>query len=67
MVITDLEKFFVVLWEWREGKKIKLNLEGQKSKGEKFEGDNFKKVYDRHMEVLASLKTKINEFFVMPL
>jgi Domain of unknown function (DUF6532) len=62
MIITDLEKFFAVLWEWREGKRVKLNSEGQKSKGEKFEGDNFKKVYDRHMEVLVSLKTRINTY-----
>lgn len=51
-----------MLWEWREGKKTKLNLEGQKSKGEKFEGDNFKKVYDRHMDTLVSLKKKINTY-----
>jgi hypothetical protein len=51
-----------VLWEWREGKKMKSNSEGQKNKGEKFEGDNFKKVYDRHMETLGLLKKKINTY-----
>ena len=59
---TDSDKFFAVLWEWREGKKTKLNSEGQKGKGEKFEGDNFKKVYDRHMETLGLLKKKINTY-----
>ena len=58
---TDSFKFFAVLWEWREGKKMKLNSE-QKGKGEKFEGDNFKKVYDRHMETLGLLKKKINTY-----
>jgi hypothetical protein len=61
-IVTDSLKFFAVLWEWREGRKTKSNSEGQKSKGEKFEGDNFKKVYDRHMETLASLKKKINTY-----
>lgn len=55
-------EFFAVLWEWREGKKMKLNSEGQKGKGEKFEGDNFKKVYDRHMETLNLFKKKINAY-----
>ena len=55
---TNLEKFFAVLWEWREGKKIKVNSEGQKGRGEKFEGDNFKKVYDRLMETLSAFKKK---------
>lgn len=62
LIVTDLLKFFAVLWEWREGKKAKLNSEGQKSKGDKFEGDNFKKVYDRHMETLSLLKKKINTY-----
>ena len=59
---TNSEKFFAVLWEWREGKKMKVNLEGQKGRGEKFEGDNFKKVYDRHMEALSLFKKKINAY-----
>ena len=61
-IITDSRKFFAVLWEWREGKKMKSNSEGQKSKGEKFEGDSFKKIYDRHMETLGLLKKKINTY-----
>ena len=61
-LLTDLAKFFAVLWEWREGKKIKLNSEGQKSRGDKFEGDNFKKVYERHMDTLSALKMKINTY-----
>ena len=49
-----------MLWEWREGKKMKSD--GQKNKGEKFEGDNFKKVYERHIDTLNSLKKKINTY-----
>ena len=60
--VTDSLKFFAVLWEWREGKKLKFNSEGQKGKGEKFEGDQYKKIYDRHMETLGLLKTKINTY-----
>ena len=60
--LSDSLKFFAVLWEWCEGKKIKSNLEGQKSRGDKFEGDNFKKVYDRHMDTLSVLKKKINTY-----
>ena len=60
-IVTDLLKFFAMLWEWREGKKMK-NLEGQRIKGEKFEGDNFKKVFDWHMDTLSLLKKKINTY-----
>ncbi|KDR72040.1 hypothetical protein GALMADRAFT_74336, partial [Galerina marginata CBS 339.88] len=48
--------FFAALYEWREGKKVKTN----RAKAEKFEGDNFKKVYDRHVETLSGLKKKVN-------
>jgi hypothetical protein len=61
-MLADSLKFFAVLWEWRYGKKIKSNSEGQKNKGENFEGDNFKKVYDRHVETLTLLKNKINTY-----
>jgi hypothetical protein len=38
-----------VLYEWREGKKGKMSSDSQKGEAEKFEGDNFKKVYDQHI------------------
>ena len=55
-------KFFAVLYEWHEGKKGKMSSESQKAKVEKFEGDNFKKVYNRHLETLTKLKKKINTY-----
>ena len=48
-----------MLWEWRKGKKLKSS---SKSKGEKFKGEIFKKVYDRHMDTLTFLKKKINTY-----
>ena len=39
-----------------------MKSDGQKNKGEKFEGDNFKKVYERHIDTLSSLKKKINTY-----
>ena len=32
------------------------------ARAEKFEGDNFKKVYDRHVETLTKLKMKVNAY-----
>ena len=31
-------------------------------RAEKFEGDNFKKVYDQHVETLTKLKMKVNAY-----
>jgi len=39
-----------------------MSSNSQKAKAEKFEGDNFKKVYDQHMETLMKLKKKINTY-----
>jgi hypothetical protein len=39
-----------------------MSADSQKAKGEKFEGDNFKKVYDRHIETLTKLKKKVNTY-----
>ena len=56
-------KFFAAVHEWREGKKAKMSSDGSKAaKAEKFEGDNFKKVYDRHVETLSKLKSKVNTY-----
>ena len=56
-------KFFAAVYEWREGKKAKMSVDSSKAaKAEKFEGDNFKKVYDRHVETLSQLKNKINTY-----
>lgn len=55
-------KFFAALYEWCEGKKGKTSSDSQKGKAEKFEGDNFKKVYDRHLETLTKLKKKANTY-----
>ena len=49
----------MALYEWCEGKKGKTS---QKGKAEKFEGDNFKKVYDHHIETLTKLKEKANAY-----
>ncbi|KAF8815657.1 hypothetical protein BYT27DRAFT_7079530, partial [Phlegmacium glaucopus] len=54
--------FFAALYEWREGKKGKMSSDSQKAKAEKFKGNNFKRVYDRHMETLMKLKKKINTY-----
>ncbi|KAF8808311.1 hypothetical protein BYT27DRAFT_7241718 [Phlegmacium glaucopus] len=54
--------FFAALYEWCEGKKGKMSSDSQKAKAKKFEGDNFKKVYDWHMETLTKLKKKINTY-----
>ena len=48
-----------MLWEWSKGKKVKSSSE---SKGEKFEGEKFKRVYDRHVETLTLLKKKLNTY-----
>ena len=48
-----------MIWECRTGKKAKLSSE---SKGDKFEGENFKRVYDRHVETLTMLKEKVNTY-----
>ena len=55
-------KFFAALYEWRDGKKGKMSSDSQKAKAKKFEGDNFKKVYDQHIETLNKLKKKINTY-----
>ena len=52
----------MALYEWCEGKKGKTSSNSQKGKAEKFEGDNFKKVYDRHLETLTKLKKKANAY-----
>jgi hypothetical protein len=39
-----------------------MSFDSQKAKAEKFEGDNFKKVYDRHVETLTKLKKKVNAY-----
>ena len=54
-----------MLWEWREGKKMKSD--GHKNKGEKFEGDNFKKVYERHIELIEEENQHISSSYVNPL
>ena len=55
-------KFFAVLYEWCEGKKGKTSSNSQKGKAEKFKGDNFKRVYDHHIETLMKLKKKTNTY-----
>ena len=60
--LMEWYKFFAALYEWHEGKKGKMSSESQKAKAEKFEGDNFKKVYNRHLETLTKLKRKINTY-----
>ena len=32
-------------------------------RAEKFKGDNFKKVYDQHVEMLSKLKMKVNAYY----
>jgi hypothetical protein len=39
-----------------------MSADSQKARAEKFEGDNFKKVYDRHIETLTKLKRKVNAY-----
>ena len=39
-----------------------MSSNSQKAKAKKFEGDNFKKVYDQHLETLMKLKKKINTY-----
>ena len=39
-----------------------MSADSQKAKAEKFEGDNFKKVYDQHVETLTKLKKKVNTY-----
>jgi len=56
-------KFFAALYEWREGKKAKMSSDSSKvARAEKFEGDNFRKVYDRHVETLSKSKMKVNAY-----
>ncbi|KAF8803276.1 hypothetical protein BYT27DRAFT_7110256, partial [Phlegmacium glaucopus] len=62
IVALGATAFFAALYEWREGKKGKTSSNSQKGKAEKFEGDNFKKVYDRHIETLMKLKKKVNTY-----
>ena len=45
------------------GKKAKMNLDSSKAvRAEKFKGNNFKKVYDQHVETLTKLKMKVNMY-----
>ena len=39
-----------------------MSSDSQKGKAEKFEGDNFKKVYDHHIETLTKLRKKVNTY-----
>ena len=40
-----------------------MSSDGSKAaKAENFEGNNFKKVYDRHVETLSKLKSKVNTY-----
>jgi hypothetical protein len=39
-----------------------MTSDSQKVKAEKFEGDNFKKVYSWHVETLMKLKKKVNSY-----
>ena len=39
-----------------------MSADSQKAKAEKFEGENFKKVYNRHIETLTKLKKKVNAY-----
>ena len=39
-----------------------MSADSQKAKAKKFEGDNFKKVYDWHVETLMKLKNKVNAY-----
>lgn len=56
-------KFFAALYEWCEGKKVKMSSDSSKAeKAEKFEGDNFKEVYDWHVKTLSKLKNKVNTY-----
>jgi len=56
-------KFFAALYEWREGERAKMSADSSKAaRAEKFYGDNFKKVYDWHVETLTKLKMKVNAY-----
>ena len=39
-----------------------MSADSQKTKAKRFEGDNFKKVYNRHIETLTKLKNKANAY-----
>ncbi|KIM47377.1 hypothetical protein M413DRAFT_22059 [Hebeloma cylindrosporum] len=63
LVALGATAFFAALYEWRDGKKARMSVDSFKAaKSEKFEGDNFKKVYDRHVETLSKLKKKVNTY-----
>ncbi|EDR06121.1 uncharacterized protein LACBIDRAFT_329281 [Laccaria bicolor S238N-H82] len=62
IVALGATAFFAALYEWREGKKGKMSADSQKAKAKKFEGDNFKKVFNRHIDNLTKLKKKVNTY-----
>jgi hypothetical protein len=64
LTITDTTTIQVFCsHEWHEGKKAKMSADSSRAaRAEKFEGDNFKKVYDRHVKILTKLKMKVNAY-----
>ncbi|KAF8810447.1 hypothetical protein BYT27DRAFT_7221976 [Phlegmacium glaucopus] len=63
VVALGVTAFFAALYEWHEGKKVKMSADSSKvARAEKFEGNNFKNVYDRHVKTLSKLKMKVNAY-----
>ncbi|PPR00388.1 hypothetical protein CVT26_009669 [Gymnopilus dilepis] len=63
LVALGATALYAAIFEWREGKKATRPSQNSKaSMAEKFEGDQFKAVFDRHVGALASLKTKPNTY-----
>ncbi|PPQ86667.1 hypothetical protein CVT26_012967, partial [Gymnopilus dilepis] len=56
--MTCFANLYPAIFEWREGKKASRPSQPSKaSMSEKFEGDQFKAVFDRHVAALTALKT----------
>ncbi|PPQ83324.1 hypothetical protein CVT26_015164 [Gymnopilus dilepis] len=68
LVALGATALFAAIWEWRDGKrptkssKTKTEVAILKS-GERFNGDLFKNVYERHVNALTNLKQKAANTF----
>ncbi|KAF8156752.1 hypothetical protein B0H34DRAFT_658911, partial [Crassisporium funariophilum] len=58
--------FFAAIWGWRKGKKLgKVKSDSKLKPSERFDGNLFKTVFDRHIETLTALQTKINTYHMI--
>jgi len=66
LVALSATALFAALWEWREGKKVvkraKSRSDSQSGTADRFDGDLFKNVFDRHVKTLTDLQKMPNTY-----